>query len=120
MNTSLRQPALRLIQSTREPESLPSVVGVSSLVARRVFDRQGNFVGRLEEILIDTRSGCVRHAVIGCGGVLGVGRKRFAICWSAIEADAKDQSRCTVDSSLMRIAATPLPRSGWWGRAGLP
>ncbi|NDP41383.1 MAG: hypothetical protein GZ089_01480 [Aromatoleum sp.] len=43
------------------------LLGVKSLIANSVYDAEGNFVGKLEEIVIDTRTGCVRHADLpGC------------------------------------------------------
>ena len=57
-------------------------LGAKSLIANSVYDAEGNRVGTLEEIVIDTRTGCVRHAVLAVGGILGIGRKRLAIPWS--------------------------------------
>ena len=45
------------------------LLGMKSLVANRLYDAQGNPVGKLEEIVLDVRTGCVRHVVVAVGGV---------------------------------------------------
>ncbi len=56
-------------------------VGTTDLIEDEVYDVEGKFLGKIEEIVLDTRTGCVRHAVLALGGFLGIGRKRFAIPW---------------------------------------
>jgi PRC-barrel domain protein len=87
--------------------------GVKSLVANNVYDAEGNFIGKLEEIVIDTRTGCVRHAVLAVGGVMGVGRRRLAVPWSALTPDANSQ-RCIVDVTQMQLTAVWVSKSDPW------
>ena len=89
------------------------LLGVSSLVANSVYDAEGTLVGKLEEILIDTRTGCVRHAVLAVGGILGLGRKRVAIPWSALKPDAQYR-RCVVDVTQMQLTAVRVPDDDPW------
>ena len=91
------------------------LVGVGSLVANRVYDARGNLVGKLEEIVIDTRTGCVRHAVLAVGGILGIGRRRLAVPWSALTPDA-DYRRCIVDVTQMQLTAVRVPDNDPWLR----
>jgi len=79
----------------------------TSLIKDDVYDAGGKLLGRIEEILIDSRSGCVRYAVLGLGGFLGIGRKRFAVPWSALTPDA-NYRRCIVNVTLMRLLALPV------------
>jgi hypothetical protein len=88
-------------------------MGVKSLVDNSVYDDEGNFVGRLEEIVIDTRTGCVRHAVLAVGGVMGIGRRRLAVPWSALTADARFQ-RCIVNVTQMQLTAVQVSSSDPW------
>ena len=89
------------------------LVGVRSLVANRVYDARGNLVGKLEEIVIDTRTGCVRHVVLAVGGILGIGRRRLAVPWSALSPDA-DYRRCVVDVTQMQLTAVRVPDNDPW------
>jgi sporulation protein YlmC with PRC-barrel domain len=54
------------------------LLGMKSLVANRLYDAEGNPVGKLEESVLDVRTGCVRHVVVAVE-VLGIGRRRFAV-----------------------------------------
>ena len=89
------------------------LLGMTSLVANSVYDTEGNLVGKLEEIVIDTRTGCVRHAVLAVGGVLGLGRRRLAVPWSALTPDA-NFCRCVVDVTQMQLTAVRVPDDDPW------
>jgi hypothetical protein len=89
------------------------LLGVQSLVANSVYDADGNLVGKLEEIVIDTRTGCVRHAVLAVGGIFGIGRTRLAVPWSALNPDT-DYRRCTVDVTQMQLTAVRIPDNDPW------
>ena len=91
------------------------LVGVKSLVENSVYDARGNRVGKLEELVIDTRTGCVRHAVLAVGGILGIGRRRFAVPWSALNPDA-NYRRCVVDLTQMQLTAVRVPDNDPWLR----
>jgi hypothetical protein len=89
------------------------LLGTTSLIKGHVYDAAGKFLGEIEEILIDARTGCVRYGVLALGGFLGIGRKRFAVPWSALTPDA-DYRRCIVDVTLMKLMALPVPQDDPW------
>ena len=89
------------------------LVGAKSLVENTVYDARGDLVGKLEEIVIDTRTGCVRHVVLAVGGILGIGRRRLAVPWSAMKPDASYR-RCVVDVTQMQLTAVPVPDNDPW------
>ena len=85
------------------------LLGTSSLIEDDVYDAAGKLLGQIEEIVLDARTGCVRYAVLGFGGVLGIGRKRLAVPWRALTPDA-NYPRCVVDVTLMHLMAMPVPQ----------
>jgi hypothetical protein len=85
-----------------------SLLGTKSLIEDNVYDATGKFLGKIEEILIDARTGCIRYVVLGIGGFLGIGRKLVAVPWSAFTPDAQCR-RCIVDVALMQLMALPVP-----------
>ena len=93
------------------------LIGVTSLVANRVYDGRGKLVGKLAEIVIDSRTGCIRHAVLVVGGVLGFGRKRLAVPWSALSPHA-DYRKCTVNLTQMMLTAVEIPADDPWLQRG--
>ena len=88
-------------------------VGTTDLIEDAVYDTAGTFLGGIEEIVLDARTGCVRHAVVALGGFLGIGRKRFAIPWSALTPDV-DYRRCVVDMAPAQLMTVSIPDDGPW------
>jgi hypothetical protein len=89
------------------------LLGVQSLVANNLYDAEGNLVGKLEEIVLDVRTGCVRHVIVATGGFWGLGRRRFAVPWSALLPDARHR-RAVVDVAQMRLTAVPITDDDPW------
>ncbi len=101
------------ISATADIPTDACLLGVQSLIANRVYGSDGDFVGRLEEIVIDTRTGCVRHAVLSVGGILGIGRKRLAVPWFALKPDAQ-YCRCVIDLTQMHLVGIPVSDDDPW------
>jgi sporulation protein YlmC with PRC-barrel domain len=70
------------------------VMGASTLTGDRVVNAAGDDLGKINEIMIDTRSGRVAYAVLSFGGFLGMGDKLFAIPWDRMALD--QNRRCFV------------------------
>lgn len=50
-----------------------------------VRNPEGEDLGKLEDVVVDGRSGRVAYAVLSFGGFLGMGGKHFAIPWQALQ-----------------------------------
>lgn len=79
-------------------------MGVKSLMEYTVYDAAGKCLGEVGELILDTRTGCVRFVVLSMGGTLGFGCKRVAIPWSALTPDIK-RRRCVLDVTKMALTA---------------
>jgi sporulation protein YlmC with PRC-barrel domain len=112
-----KQRTLTNSTSVDTPDS--HLLGVQSLVANNVYDADGNFVGKLEEIVLDVRTGCVRHVIVAIGGFFGLGRRRFAVPWSALKPDAR-YCRAVIDLAQMRLTAVRIPDGDPWLRHEAP
>ena len=88
-------------------------VGTTTLIEDEAYDAAGKFLGKIEEIVIDTGTGSVRYAVLGLGGFLGIGRKRFAIPWSALTPDVNHR-RCVVKLTPAQLIARSIPDEDSW------
>lgn len=64
----------------------------STLTGMAVKNRQGEDIGKIEDMLIDIRSGKVGYAILSFGGFLGFGDKLFPIPWRELTVtfDEKD------------------------------
>lgn len=94
-------------QNTGEPQkpaAIPVQVGGQEAAAPRIMKQvevigagvtngqedDGRVVlGNISDLVIDGRTGEVRHAVIASGGTLGLGKKQSAIAWKQVAFDAK-------------------------------
>lgn len=63
------------------------IVSCARLAGDYVVIHRGEEIGRIERVMIDVGSGSVAHAVVACGGVFGIGERRYAIPWSGLTID---------------------------------
>ena len=61
---------------------------VGGICGSSVEGADGEPLGTISELMLDTESAAVIYAVLAYGGVLGVGEKLFAVPWEAFEIDA--------------------------------
>lgn len=64
-------------------------LSANSLMRDSVKNKQGENLGDIKELMIDTSTGKVSYAVLDFGGFLGVGNKLFAVPWSAITVNTE-------------------------------
>jgi sporulation protein YlmC with PRC-barrel domain len=68
--------------------SRPKVLSAGTVTGDSVVNRQGEDLGKIEEIMLDIDEGRVAYAVLSFGGFLGIGDKLFAVPWKALRVDA--------------------------------
>ena len=76
-----------------------------------VYDRQGEKLGRIENFMVDKRSGQAEYAVMSFGGILGFGDDHYPIPWSKLTYDT-DQGGYVVDLDRDRLNNGPKYRAG--------
>ncbi len=52
-----------------------------------VFNKQGDKIGHVEDIMLDKTSSEVMYAVLGFGGFLGIGEKYHPMPWASLDYD---------------------------------
>ena len=67
------------------------VLSASALKGDKVVNRQGEDLGKIEELMIDLDRGRIAYAVLSFGGFLGMGDKLFAIPWQAFGVDTAEK-----------------------------
>jgi len=76
-----------------QPDMLSTTPGVlvstESLLGITVQNAQGQDVGELRHLMIDSRTGRVMYAVVAMGGFLGMGRKTLVVPWNAMSVARK-------------------------------
>jgi len=77
------------------------VVLASKIIGETVVNRQYEDLGKIHELVIDAKKGCMAYAVLSFGGFLGMGNKLFAIPWSAFEFAKPENSLIESANMLM-------------------
>jgi len=70
----------------------PRFLSASTLNGDAIKNPQGESLGDLKDIMIDTESGKVAYAVLSFGGILGMGDKLFAVPWGALAVDGENKN----------------------------
>lgn len=91
----------------------PEVMGASTLIGDKVINRQGEDLGKIEELMIDMNSGKIRYGVLSFGGFLGIGEKLFAVPFQLLELDT--QRECFVfDADKEKLEKAPgFDKKNW-------
>src|SRR3984893_2310337 len=71
----------------RMARTSPIVKANKEVVGRKVVNPQGESLGKVEEVMLDSAPGRIAYAVLSFGGFLGMGDKLFAIPWSRLSLD---------------------------------
>lgn len=58
-------------------------VRASKVVGTTVNDAQGESLGEIEDLAVCPKTGKVTHAVVGAGGILGMGETKHVVPWQA-------------------------------------
>ncbi|MEZ4599813.1 MAG: PRC-barrel domain-containing protein [Syntrophotaleaceae bacterium] len=84
----------------------PKVMSASTLIGDKVVNLQGEDLGKIEELMIDTDTGNVNYAVLSFGGFLGLGDKLFAIPFESLQLDP-EHKRFVLDESKEHLKNAP-------------
>lgn len=81
----------------------------SQVIGTDVRNSQGDDLGRISDIVLDPSMTQVSYAVLSHGGALGMGAKRFAVPWTALQMQGKDQP------ALLNISKSDLDNQPGFG-----
>jgi sporulation protein YlmC with PRC-barrel domain len=62
-----------------------SVLESRDVIGTKIKNTEGKDIGEIDQLIMDPQSGKVTHAVVGLGGVLGVGEKKVVVPWSDLK-----------------------------------
>lgn len=82
------------------------ILSSSTLTHDAVYNRNGEKLGDLKDLMIDTENGRVVYAVLSFGGFLGVGDKLFAIPLDAFEVNTT-REHLMLDVTKERLENAP-------------
>ena len=63
----------------------------SSIIGDKIENAAGEDIGRIKDIMLNIQTGAVQYLVIEFGGFLGLGEKLFAVPFSALKLNLKNE-----------------------------
>jgi sporulation protein YlmC with PRC-barrel domain len=85
---------------------------VSDVTGTNVKNSKGENLGEIENLMIDTSSGRIAYAVIGYGGVVGMGEKYVAVPWQSVQW-APSQSVAMVNADKSTFDSLAFTGDKW-------
>jgi sporulation protein YlmC with PRC-barrel domain len=70
-------------------EETAALISSDKVEGTPVYRSNGDKIGRIENVMIDKRSGRVAYAVMSFGGFLGLGEDHYPIPWSLLTYNEK-------------------------------
>lgn len=86
-----------------------SAILASKVKGTSVYNRAGDKIGQIEDVVLDKQSDHIMFAALGCGGVLGMGEKFYPVPWSVLDYD-KEQGGYVVPMSKDQLDRAPAYR----------
>jgi sporulation protein YlmC with PRC-barrel domain len=74
------------------PNSPARFLTSTSILGDKVLNPKGEHLGTIKDIMIDLTEGKIEYVVVEFGGFLGIGEKYFALPYSVLKLDAKNQA----------------------------
>jgi sporulation protein YlmC with PRC-barrel domain len=76
------------------------------LIGMKVNTPDGKHVGEIDQLIVNVKDGKVTHAIVGLGGVAGVGEQHVVVPWSQvkIQANRGDHMVATIDRAALDSA----------------
>jgi sporulation protein YlmC with PRC-barrel domain len=63
------------------------LIAADKVEGTRIYNRAGENLGSVEDVMIDKMSGRIAYAVVGFGGFLGIGNRHYPLPWETLKYD---------------------------------
>ena len=67
------------------------VLTATSIIGDKVENKEGEDIGKIKDIMLNIKEGRIQYLIIEFGGFLGFGEKLFAIPFSALKLNVKNE-----------------------------
>ncbi len=89
------------------------------LVGLKVLTPDGKHVGEIDHLIMHTKDGKVSHAIVGVGGVGGIGERQVVVPWKQVRI-GRDKDGRGMAATIDRAALDAAPRYTRVDRDGAP
>ena len=80
------------------------------LIGMKVNTPDDKHVGEIDQLIVNMRDGKVSHAIVGLGGLAGVGEKHVVVPWSQVKIRHDARDRKDVVAIIDRNALDSAPK----------
>jgi len=74
------------------PTGHTTAIRAKKVIGTSVKDTSGEKIGTVEDIVLDKQSNAILFAVVGFGGVLGIGEKFHPLPWAVLNYDEEEDA----------------------------
>ncbi len=86
----------------------------SKIIGANVENANGDNIGEIKDMMVDTRNERVRYVVLSHGGVLGIGDKLFAYPMSMVETSGRNSDKLVMNVNKEQLDKAPgFDKSKW-------
>lgn len=104
-NASTRETSSYQKTSSRmNDKTLGDLERANKLIGKTVMSSDNQKLGKIENIIVDLESGRALYAVVGSGGILGAGEKKFAVAPGAFTETQGSDAHLNVDKPKFEAA----------------
>ena len=68
-----------------------NILSATAMIGNNVKNLAGEDLGKIEDLMLNVKSGRVSYAVLSFGGFLGIGNKLFAVPWPALDLSTEEK-----------------------------
>ncbi len=110
---------------TIEPsDTTGSLIAASKVTGTSVYDKAGEKLGSIYDVMIDKSSGSTRYAIMNFGGLFGIGEHYHPLPWNLLRYDSHLGGYVVdIDPAMLKDApsydksdTTTWADDGWGGR----
>jgi hypothetical protein len=80
---------MRRFGMTGGEREIGNLIGSDKVEGTAVFGADERRIGSIERVMIDKVSGRVSYAVLGFGGILGLGNAHYPLPWQSLKYDTR-------------------------------
>jgi PRC-barrel domain len=74
-------------QMAMDEKEIGNLIGSDKVEGTAVYGADDSKIGSIERVMIDKTSGRVSYAVLGFGGILGLGNDHYPLPWQSLKYD---------------------------------
>jgi len=114
-----KEAAMAMAMGTDQKE-FGNLIGSDKVEGTAVYGADDSKIGSIERVMIDKISGKVSYAVLGFGGILGLGNEHYPLPWQSLKYDTNlGGYRTGVTENQLRAAPKYSSDTEWnWGDPG--